>query len=98
MAAKIATYKKGAFCQLQFPNGERILISLSSSGVKIMKVILAGIIPVGTIHEWKGRPQVEASFKLFEEDFRDTNDSLDAMVKYFSRCNSIAEVKKACQG
>jgi len=49
--AKIITYKEGAYCQIKFDSGERILISIAQTGIKIIQQKFMGLIPGPIIYE-----------------------------------------------
>lgn len=95
MAANIINRKPSGSCQLQYPNGDKILVCQPRGTVKIIKVVLGGFFPGFQIHQWPGLDKTEQALKL---DFSNSEDPLDAIVKCLSRCNSIAEVKQVCVG
>jgi hypothetical protein len=41
--------RSGCFCQIKLDSGERILISIAVSGIKVFKLILRGLIPIKII-------------------------------------------------
>jgi hypothetical protein len=51
--AQIVTYKPGAYFQITFPDGERVLISCAKTGIKVVKVSLRWpLLPTMTIADW----------------------------------------------
>ncbi|TSC89137.1 MAG: hypothetical protein G01um10143_518 [Parcubacteria group bacterium Gr01-1014_3] len=76
------------FCQIELDNGERILISVAQSGVKIFKLFF-GIIPIKTIYQ--------ADLKTAVDLFMETEEwgrpiLLDKIVTRLIDCPSIDDV------
>ncbi|OGY41286.1 MAG: hypothetical protein A2Y67_00580 [Candidatus Buchananbacteria bacterium RBG_13_39_9] len=91
--AKIITYKnegaRGVFCQLQLDSGERILISIAQSGVKIFKLGFMGVFPMKTIWE---SSSVEKMVKIFVNSQTQDMSPLDAVIKKLENCKNIEQI------
>lgn len=79
-------------CQLRLDSGERILISISHSGIRISRLGVGGFLRTGTI--WKcGRDDIRESLELFVEPDKAITSTLDAVKDKLIDLKSIAEVK-----
>lgn len=90
---KIITYKnagpKGMFCQIKLESGERILISIAQSGVKIFKLRFMGMIPVKTLWELN---DIVHMVEMFADPANPEKPPLDAIRDKLINCKSIKEV------
>jgi hypothetical protein len=90
---KIITYKnegvKGVFCQLQLDSGERILVSIAQSGVKIFKIGFMGIFPMKTIWE---SSSIEEMVKIFVNSQTQAMSPLDAIIEKLRNCKNIEKI------
>lgn len=77
------------FAQLRLENGDRILISASSSGVKVVKLKWAGLFPSATLWASNSMPQVAE--KLFDEQ-KPLQRPIDSIIDKLIDCRSAAEV------
>jgi len=101
---EIITYKnegrKGVFCQIKLDNGERILISLAMSSIKIFELDSLGLIPTETIWEcnWESNTDnLEEVARLFVNPDNPSKHILDAIIDKVINCQSIEEVKLKCK-
>lgn len=101
---KIITYKNegrnGVFCQIKLNNGERILISLAVSSIKIIKLDIKGLIPTETIWEFNWEcdtDDLEKVVEVFVNPDSPSKHILDAIVDKLINCQSIEEVKLKCE-
>jgi len=90
--AEIITYKAGAYCQIKFPNGERVLISCAQTGIKIMKLVFGGILPTKTISNWP-ISEIASAIQIFADPNNPTQHPLDAIRNKLVNCSSISEVQ-----
>lgn len=68
----IITYKNDnyqSYCQIKLDDGNRILISIAQTGVKVMKLKWGGMIPAGDIFNISTQ-------NLFSEDYRFARERL----------------------
>lgn len=94
--AEIVTYKPGAYCQIKFPTGERVLISCAQTDIKIMKLSLGGLLPTRTIADWP-ISNLDPVISIFADRENPTLHPLDAIKNRLMACSSIGEVEKLCQ-
>lgn len=96
---KIITYKKGPsgkFCQIKYDDGNRILISLAQTGVRISKLKWAGLIPSEAIFDISTSDMFSDKYKVAREKLTEVSlepDLLDVFKDLLLPCNSIKEVK-----
>ena len=67
--SEVITYKntaKQCFCQLKLDSGERVLISIARTGVKLFQLGLAGLLPIRTLAEWDV-PQIRTAIRIFAD-------------------------------
>lgn len=95
--AEIITYKPGAYCQIRFPNGERVLISCAQTGIKIVKLVFGGILPTKTVANWP-ISEITSAIKIFADPNNPTQHPLDAIRNKLVNCSSISEVQNLCTG
>ena len=95
--ADIVTYKAGAYCQIRFSNGERILIGCAQTGIKIMKLGMWGLFPIRSIADWSIM-QLEHAIGIFVDPNQPDLHPLDAIKNRLVACSSIAEVQNLCGG
>lgn len=93
---QVVTYKNEPphrmYCQLKLDSGERILISISHSGIRISKLGLGGRIRTGTI--WRcGRDEIREALDLFVDRDKSITSILDAVRDKLIDLASIADVK-----
>lgn len=80
------------YCQLKLASGERIMISIGDSGIRIWKLAFAGRIRTGTI--WKcERDEVRDAFRLFADPEKPMTSTLDAIRDKLIDFQTIADVK-----
>ena len=99
--AQVVTYKNQPpgkmYCQLKLDSGERILVSIADSGIRISKLGFGGRFRTGTI--WKcGRDEIREAYKLFEDPEKPIDSTLDAIKDRLSSFKSIADVKRFLSG
>ena len=95
--AEVVSYKPGAYCQLKLASGERVLISCAQTGIKIMKLGLAGLIPTKTITDWP-ISQLAAAIHIFADESKPSQHPLDVMKDKLMTCSSIREIEQLCAG
>lgn len=93
--ANVKTYKNGersgTFSQINFDNGEKILISIAQNGVKISKL---GFLSLPTKTIWQ-TSNLDDAFKIFMNgDNTKPLLLLDSIIDKLINCNSIDEVKQ----
>ena len=94
--AQLVTYRNEPphrmYCQLKLDSGERILISISHSGIRISKLGLGGRLRTGTI--WRcGSDEIREALAIFVEPGKAITSTLDAVRDKLIDLKSIAEVK-----
>lgn len=96
---KIITYKNspsGKFCQIKYDDGNRILISLAQTGVKISKLKWVGLVPSETILDISTPDMFSDKYKATREKLNEVSlepDLLDVFKDLLLPCNSLDEVK-----
>ena len=79
-------------CQLRLDSGERILISITDSGIRISKLGFGGRIRTGTI--WKReREDIRDTLELFAHSKKPMTSALDAIKDKLIDFQSIGDVK-----
>ena len=79
------------YCQIQLDSGERILISIAQTGVKIFKLSFGGLIPTKTIWE---SDDIDEMINLFVDPNDPVKQPLDAIKDRLIECKSMQEVKQ----
>lgn len=80
------------YCQLRLDSGERILISIGDTGIKISRLGFGGRIRTGTL--WKcDRDEVRDAFELFADPEKPMTSPLDAIKDKLIDFQSIADIK-----
>ena len=80
------------YCQLRLDSGERMLISIGDSGIRISKLGLGGRMRTGTL--WKcSRDEIRDAFQLFVDPAKPMISTLDAIKDKLIGFQSIADVK-----
>jgi hypothetical protein len=77
------------FAQLRLENGDRILISVATSGVKVSKLKWAGLFPSATL--WASDSMAQVAKKFFDEQ-KPAQRPLDSIIDKLIDCRSAAEV------
>lgn len=77
------------FARLRLENGDRILISVASSGVKVYKLKWAGLFPSATL--WASDSMAQVAKQFFDEQ-KPLQRPLDAIIEKLIDCRSAAEV------
>lgn len=96
---KIITYKNspsGKFCQIKYEDGNRILISLAQTGIRISKLKWAGLVPSKIIFDISTTDMVSDKYKATREKLTEVSlepDLLDVFKDLLLPCNSLGEVK-----
>lgn len=94
---EVVNYKEGRYCQLKLDSGERILISIAQSGIKIVKLSFGGLIPTSTI--WNcSIADVRKAINLFVDQEELLIHPLDAIKGKLIDFKSIADVKSFLHG
>ena len=79
-------------CQLRLDSGERILISITDSGIRISKLGFGGRIRTGTI--WKcEREDIRDTLELFADSKKPMTSALDAIKDKLVGFQSIGDIK-----
>ena len=101
--SQIVTYANDArrcFCQIKFDSGERVLISITglpNPSIKVMRLALAGLVPVGSIWEHNLRlagsldRYVSQLLKMFPPDEAASIHPLDIVRGILLKCASAEE-------
>ncbi len=80
------------YCQLRLDSGERILISITDSGIRISKLGFGGRIRTFTI--WKcERDDIRDTLELFRHSTKPMTSALDAIRDKLVDFQSIADIK-----
>jgi len=96
---QIITYKPGAYCQMKLDSGERILISIAQTGIKISKLVLGGLVPTGTIWECGTfDPKMHKVIEFFADPQDPGRHPLDAIKDKLIKCQSIDNVRILLSG
>ena len=82
--------RKPSYCHIKLDNGQRILISMAQSGIKIIKLGFRGLLPVKTI--WKSTDTYEMIEKFADPD-DPFKDPVDAVTDKLINCESVKEIK-----
>lgn len=100
--SKIVTYSNkptGKYCQIKLDDGNRILISISKTGIKVYK-LLFGFIPIRSIinlpiSDFAPNSELEHEAAL-EKLVKKTSElnPLDCLKELLLPCKSIGEVEK----
>ncbi|MBC8021124.1 MAG: hypothetical protein H7X78_07935 [Methyloceanibacter sp.] len=77
------------WARLRLESGEKILISVAQSGVKIFKLKWGGLVPGVTL--WASRSLVEVGEKFFDSD-KPFQRPLDSIIDRLMDCRSAADV------
>ena len=93
---EIIRYKPKAYCQIRFPNGDRVLVSCAQTGIKIFKLGFFGLFPTKTIADWP-ISRVESAIAIFADPTNPMAHPLDAIKdKLVKACSSTSDVQKLC--
>ena len=76
------------FARLRLENGEQIMISVATSGVKVFKMKWAGMYPEATLWDCASIAGIMKKFFNGQEPKR----PLDSMIAHLIDCRSAAEV------
>ena len=80
------------YCKLKLKGGEKILISIGDSGIRISKLGFGGLIRAGTI--WKcERDAMRHAFELFADPEKPMTSTLDAIKDKLINFSSIADIQ-----
>jgi hypothetical protein len=93
--SEVITYKntvKQCFCQLKLDSGERVLISIAQTGIKLFQLGLAGLLPIRTVAEWD-ISQIRTAIRIFEDFDAPQKPPLDAIRDKLLHCRSIADIE-----
>lgn len=94
--SEVITYKNTAeqcFCQLKLDSGERVLISIAQTGIKLFQLGLAGLVPIRTVAEWD-IPQIWTAIRIFADLDAPQKPPLDTIRDRLLRCRSIADIEE----
>ena len=81
--------KKENYCQIKLDSGERILVSLSSSDVKVFKLGFGGLLPTKTLLSMSS---IKAAIFLEENGQELKYGILEAFIKLCLTSNSINDL------
>jgi hypothetical protein len=86
-----------SFCQIKLDDGNRILISVAQTGIKVMKLKWAGMVPSGDIFDI-------STYDLFSDEYASARkkltekslepNMLDVFKDILLPCSSLEEVKQ----
>ena len=77
------------FARLRLENGDQIMISVAQSGVKVLKMKWAGLMPAATL--WASASVAEIAKKFFDER-EPMQRPIDSMIDKLIDCRSATEV------
>jgi len=98
--SEIITYKNGPsgkYCQIKLDDGNRILISIAQTGVKVMKLKWGGMIPSGDIFDITTQELFSEEYKHAREKLTEKSialDMLDVFKEILIECGSLEEAVK----
>jgi hypothetical protein len=92
---RVISDKRGSYCHLKLDDGERILIELTLSGLKISKLRLHGLMPVKPLCDLDG-PGSRATIKLLNGAEAPINHLMEMTKHKLLECSSIDEVRRFC--
>ena len=96
-ANEVVTHKPGAYTQIRFSSGERVLVGVAQTGVLISK-LLFGFIPIRAVFNWpkKDDELMERVIMFFLAP--DPSLGLEAAVtkRLMSDCQSVPDVERLC--
>lgn len=81
--------KKENYCQIKLDSGERILVSISNSDVKVFKLGFGGLLPTKTLLSMSG---IKAAIFLEENGLELKDGILEAFIKLCLSNNSIDDL------
>ena len=103
--AKIIIYKneneKGKYCQIKYPDGKIILISIAQPGIKIYKMTWFGLWPIKTIFEISTFDLFSDKYKMTRSRLNDYSlelDMLDVMKDIAMSCKSLVDLSNKLNG
>jgi hypothetical protein len=91
------------WCQIRFDSGERVLISIAgkpTASVKVLRLALAGLIPVKTIWELTSAKvgghdaYIDCFMKMFMSNENEINRPLRAIRNALLQCSSIDDARR----
>ena len=97
---EIITYKSSPiskYCQMKFGDGDRILISVARSGIKIVKLKWAGLVPSETIFQISTADLFSDNYKFARGRLTERSFALamlDVFKEIFLKLDSLNEVKE----
>jgi hypothetical protein len=74
---------------MRLENGDQVMISVAQSGVKVVKMKWAGMLPAATL--WESRTVAEVAERFFNTN-EPAERPLDAMIEKLINCRSAADV------
>jgi len=83
--------KKENYCQIKLDSGERILISLSNSDIKVFKLGLGGLLPTKTLLSMNS---IKAAIFLEENGLELKNGMFEALINLCLTSSSIDDLAK----
>lgn len=98
--SEIITYKNsptGKYCQIKLDDGNRILISIAQTGVKVMKMKWGGMLPAGDIFDISTQDLFSENYKHAREKLTKLSlelDMLDVFKDILLPCKTLDEVKQ----
>jgi len=81
--------KVQCFANLKLDNGERVMISVAQTGVRISKMKWAGMIPAATLWETKSLTEV---YEKFFNAHKPTQTPLESIIDKITDCRSCVEI------
>lgn len=98
--SEIITYSNsptGKYCQIKLDDGNRILISIAQTGIKVMKMKWGGILPAGDIFDISTQDLFSEQYKRARERLTKVSlelDMLDVFKDVLLPCKTLDEAKK----
>lgn len=98
--SEIITYKNspsGKYCQIKLDDGNRILISLAQTGIKVMKMKWGGVMPAGDIFDISTQDLFSEKYRHSREKLTEISlelDMLDVFKDVLLPCRTLDEAKK----
>lgn len=98
--SSLITYKSGSnakYCQIKFNDGNRVLVSVAQTGIKISKLKWGGLIPSETIFEISTSDLFSAEYKFARERLTERSlefDMLDVFKEILLKVDLFDSAKK----
>jgi len=98
--SEIIAYKSGLsakYCQIKFNDGNRVLISIAQTGIKILKLKWGGLIPSENIFEISTAELFSDNYKFARKRLTERSlafDMLDVFKEILLRTDSLESARR----